>query len=81
MNLGDALSEQFRLKAVLIRLNYGIAVAITWLILALIVLCGRIFVTYFLLKEINAPKYVWIIFFSLIPLSILVEQVESRSKP
>ena len=78
--LGDVLAEMFRLKAVLIRLKLGLYVAVVWAIIAMVCLVGRIAVTYYLLKFINAPMWLWLTFWLLIPLGLIVDQIEQKAR-
>ena len=80
MRLGDVLAEHFRLKAIYIRLKFGLAVTIIWLLNSLFLLSARVIFGVWILRTLNAPKWLWIIWIGSVPCSFLVEQVETKAK-
>ena len=81
MLLGDILAENFRLKAVKIRLKLGLTVLVVWTINALFVLFTRVIFGVWILRKLNAPKWMWTIWILSVPCGFLVEQIDTRSKP
>ena len=78
--LGDILAESFQLKAQLIRARLGLAVKTAWMILAISYLVMRITIPYFILEAINAPTWVLVLFWIMIPVGMAVDQIELKSK-
>jgi hypothetical protein len=80
MTLGDILAENFRLKAVGIRLNMGLAALCVWLLNAAFALFARIYFGVWILKKLNAPTFVWWLWGLSIPCGLIGEQIETKSK-
>lgn len=78
MKLGDILAEHFRLKAQLIRLRWGTAVILLWASLAIFILVSRVVFGIWILKSLNAPKWMWAIWILAVPAALLIEQIEKK---
>lgn len=73
---GDILAEYFQLKARNIRVKKGLRIAIAWLILAISYLIMRITIPFFILKKIDAPVWIWVLFWIMAPVGLIVDQIE-----
>lgn len=78
--LGDVIAEHFRLKAERIRLNWGLGVMIAWLIACIGTLIRGLIMHIFILTAIDAPRWLWWLFWVWVPVSLAIEHVEQKDR-